>query len=275
MRLLQQINDDQFSPIEFLDDDIPPYAILSHTWGGDSDEVTFKDLTEDTGKKKDGYHKIRFCGKIAASHGLQYFWIDTCCIDRSSSAELSEAINSMFRWYSRAAKCYVYLSDVLRHDGSTNSGLSQIQWEVAFLKSKWFTRGWTLQELIAPVSVEFFSREGDRLGDKTSLKEKVHEATGIPIHALQGSPLSCFTVDERLSWAKRRETKRQEDSAYSLLGIFDIYLPAMYGEGKKNAFLRLMEKIDKPVKAESLNQASEPYRNGLSVLVDPDQPALE
>lgn len=274
MRLLKRRNDGEFSLTEFYNDDIPPYAILSHTWGVDGEEVTFKDLTENTGKDKAGYSKIRFCGKQAASDGLQYFWVDTCCIDKASSAELSEAINSMFRWYGRATKCYVYLSDILIHGDDTNH-LYQIPRNAAFLKSKWFTRGWTLQELLAPASVQFFSQEGKRLGDKTSLKRQIHEETGIAIQALQGSPLSCFTVAERLSWARQRETKREEDAAYSLLGIFGVHLPPMYGEGKENAFSRLMDEIDKPVKPASLNRTSAPSRIGFSVLIEPDQPALE
>src|SRR5947207_174581 len=114
-----------------------------------------------------------------------------------------------------------------------------------FRKSRWFTRGWTLQELIAPASVEFFSLEGKRLGDKKSLERQVHEITGIPVPALQGSALSHFSVSARFSWAEKRETKRKEDMAYSLLGIFDIYMPLIYGEGRDNAFIRLREAIKK------------------------------
>ena len=204
---------------------------------------------EGTGKSKAGYVKIRFCGKQAASDRLQYFWVDTCCIDKSSSAELTEAINSMFRWYHDAAKCYVYLSDVLTPNLHANDYVSQLIWESAFYKSKWFTRGWTLQELIAPSLVEFFSLEGKRLGDKKSLQRQLHEVTGIAIQALQGSPLSQFPVTQRMSWAEKRETKREEDGAYSLLGIFDIHMPLIYGEGKKKAFIRLKEEIDKASKS--------------------------
>jgi hypothetical protein len=148
----------------------------------------------------------------------------------------------MFRWYQEAAKCYVYLSDVSTHNPDENNHFS---WESAFRKSRWFTRGWTLQELIAPVSVEFFSREGKRLGDKKSLEQQVHEITGIPINALQGSPLSHFSVPERISWVNHRETKRKEDKAYSLMGIFDVYMSLIYGEGRERAFRRLQEEIEK------------------------------
>jgi len=245
MRLLELKAHGEFSLTEFVGDSIPPYAILSHTWGADGEEVTFKDLADRTGKSKAGYAKIQFCGEQAARDGLQYVWVDTCCIDKSSSAELTEAINSMFCWYGEAAKCYVYLSDVSIPDKNDHS--SWFTWESAFRESRWFTRGWTLQELIAPTSVEFFSLEGRRLGDKKSLEREIHEITGINIQALQGNPLSEFSVTERMSWAAKRKTTRKEDEAYCLLGIFDIHMPLIYGEGKK-AFIRLKEEIDKSLK---------------------------
>jgi len=186
-------------------------AILSHTWGADDEEVTFIDLAEGAGKNKTGYGKIQFCGEQAASDDLRYFWMDTCCIDKSNNTELSEAITSMFRWYRDAAKCYVYLSDVSIGSSSENDQFSQSKWESAFRESRWFTRGWTLQELIAPASVEFFSREGERLGDKKSLERQIHEITEIPVQALQGSSLSDFSVKERMTWAEKRKTKRKED----------------------------------------------------------------
>ena len=243
MRLLKLNTHEEFNLTEFVGDGIPEYAILSHTWGANGEEVTFKDLVDHAGMSKAGYAKIHFCGKQAASDGLQYFWVDTCCIDKSSSAELTEAINSMFRWYREAAKCYVYLSDVSIHDCDRNDHL-----ELVFRESRWFTRGWTLQELIAPASVEFFCFEGKRLGDKKSLERQVHEITGIAIQALQGNPLSDFSVTERLSWAAKRKTTRKEDKAYSLLGIFDVYMPPIYGEGRESAFKRLREEIDKASK---------------------------
>jgi hypothetical protein len=251
MRLLKHEDDGEFSPIEFFGDKIPRYAILSHTWAADNKEVTFKDLVEGTGKGKDGYTKILFCGKQAAKDGLQYFWIDTCCIDKSSSAELSEAINSMFRWYHDAAKCYVYLSDVSMYGFIKNNQSYHRTWELAFNHSRWFTRGWTLQELIAPTTVEFFSMEGQRIGDKKSLEQQIHKITGIAVQALQGSSLSQFSVNDRLSWAAKRKTKREEDAAYSLLGIFDIHMPLIYGEGRKKALVRLLKEIKMPLKDES------------------------
>ncbi|KAF2185934.1 HET-domain-containing protein, partial [Zopfia rhizophila CBS 207.26] len=168
---------------------------------------------------------------------------DPVCIDKSSSAELSEAINSMFRWYHDAAKCYVYLSDVSIGGSVGNDLSSQRTWKPAFQHSRWFTRGWTLQELLAPTSVEFFSVEGERLGDKNSMVQEIHEITGISAQALQGTLLSRFRIDERMSWTARRETKREEDAAYSLLGIFDIHMPLLYGEGRKKALTRLQKEI--------------------------------
>jgi hypothetical protein len=226
------------------DDTIPPYAILSHTWDEDQ-EVTFEDLTNGTGKNKLGYEKIQFCGEQAGQDNLQYFWVDTCCIDKSNYAELSHAINSMFYWYRNANRCYVYLSDVSTNKQKISDEFSECNWGPSFRKSKWFTRGWTLQELLAPCSVEFFSRERKQLGDKSSLEQQIYEITGIPKLALQGCLLSQFSVDERFSWIERRQTKVEEDKVYSLLGIFDVKIPLFYGEGVAHAFRRLQEVIDK------------------------------
>lgn len=218
------------------------YAILSHTWGSDDDEVTFDDLKNKTGKNKAGYAKLRFCANQAKEDGLQYFWVDTCSINKANHAELSEAITSMFRWYQEATKCYVYLSDVSVGDDSQS--VKRHTWETAFQTSRWFTRGWTLQELLAPASVEFFSVEGRLLGNKQTLEGLIHGITKIPVAALRGTPLSSFTVDERLQWTKCRETKKPEDQAYCLLGIFGVFMPLMYGEGQ-NAYTRLKEEIKK------------------------------
>ncbi|TGO91488.1 hypothetical protein BPOR_0026g00120 [Botrytis porri] len=229
--------------------DTPKYAILSHTWGADADELTFQDLMNNTGLDKSGYQKLQFCGEQANRDGLRYFWVDTCCIDKLSSAELQEAINSMFRWYQNATKCYVYLSDVSTngHNQATSS------WQPIFKASRWFTRGWTLQELLAPRSVEFFCSNGMLLGDKTSLQHFIHEITGIETSALHGQNLSDFTIDERMSWAKKRQTKREEDMAYCLLGIFDVHMPLIYGERSESAFRRLTEEIGKRPKKHTLD----------------------
>ncbi|ORY63343.1 heterokaryon incompatibility protein-domain-containing protein [Pseudomassariella vexata] len=211
MRLLKLQHGGELSLTKDLVDDIPPYAILSRTWGSDDEEVTFKDLAEDMGKTKAGFRKIRFCGEQAAHDDLQHFWVDTCCIDKSNSAELSEAINSMFRWYSNATKCYVYLSDVPKdHHGPIEQSKAW-SWEFAFRESRWFTRGWTVQELVAPSSVEFFSSGCQRLGDKKSLEQQVQEIMGIAVRALRGDALSEFSVDERMSWIENRHTKHYEN----------------------------------------------------------------
>jgi hypothetical protein len=251
MRLLHYKNDGNISLTEDIIQSIPAYAILSHTWGRDDEEVTFKDIQDhpEQAKSKAGYRKIEFCGKQAASDGLEYFWVDTCCIDKSNNAELAEAINSMFRWYRNAAKCYVYLADV--------SMGSQDNIDQALQKSRWFTRGWTLQELIAPGSVEFFSSDDKRLGDKKSLEQQLFNITGVALAALRGDPLNSFSVEERMSWAEKRTTKKEEDKAYSLLGIFNIFMSPIYGEGTEYAFNRLNEEIKKRAKVSADHNLSE------------------
>jgi len=240
MRLLRCKEDGEYSVTEFFGDDIPRYAILSHTWGTNDEEVTFKDLSEGKGRTKPGFKKIEFCGAQGAKDGLSFFWVDTCCIDKTSSSELAEAINSMYKWYGKAARCYVYLPDVTARGFASNDG--------AFERSRWFTRGWTLQELIAPASVEFFSVEGQRLGDKRSMVDKLHTITHVSAKALtDGSRRSLdeIAVEERMSWMEHRQTKREEDEAYSLLGIFDVHMSLIYAEGRDNAFDRLEGKIER------------------------------
>jgi hypothetical protein len=219
-----------------------PYAILSHTWGEDDEEVSFADLTQGLGHIKVGYEKLRFCGKQAEKDGLRYFWVDTCCIDKSSSAELSQAITSMFRWYAGAVKCYVYLGDVTTRNFESSNPPAR-SWQPTFRLSRWFKRGWTLQELLAPRSVEFFNFHGARLGDKESLEQVLHEVTQIPPRALRNAPLDEFSVEERMSWAEQRVTKHGEDKAYSLLGLFGVSMALIYGEGKDRAFARLQKEI--------------------------------
>lgn len=270
MRLLKRYHDGEISLTEDLAENgmLPPYAILSHTWGADNDEVTFGDFDEGTGKHKPGYEKILFCAEQAMKDGLHHFWIDTCCIDKANKAEYSHAISSMFRWYRNAARCYVYLSDVSsisaisketrkrKRDMPMQSSRSEPvrsgsetpsppQWEADLRKSRWFTRGWTLQELLGPASIEFFSRDCMRLGDKYSLEQLIHQVTGIPRSALRGTPLCQFHIKDRFRWIESRETKLEEDRAYSLQGIFDVEIPLRYGEGMANAFKRLEDEIDK------------------------------
>jgi hypothetical protein len=174
--------------------------------------------------------------------------LSSCCINKMDSVELSEAINSMFRWYHNAASCYVYLTDVSFEDikhRSTDSLADTDRWKRAFYQSRWFQRGWTLQELLAPSSVIFFNCDGQRLGSRSrSLLHDLQKITGIPINALFGEDLSIFSSDEKFRWAEHRHTKRSEDRAYSLLGLFGVYIPLIYGEGEQRAFRRLRHAID-------------------------------
>ncbi|KAL2068712.1 hypothetical protein VTL71DRAFT_15050 [Oculimacula yallundae] len=162
--------------VEFMGE-IPPYAILSHTW--EEDEVSYQEMQSRAGHTKAGYQKIKHCCLIAASDGFQYAWVDTCCIDKTSSSELSEAINSMYRWYAEAGVCYVYLSDVdLRlHSAAAIARLR---------RSRWFSRGWTLQELIAPASILFFDRNWQWFGTKSSFESVITDITGIDANVLAG-----------------------------------------------------------------------------------------
>jgi hypothetical protein len=246
LRLLQRKPDGEIVFREPTSDNVPAYAILSHTWGKKEEEVILQDMEAgaDMTKvvSKAGWKKIEFCAKQAAGDGLQYFWVDTCCIDKKNAVELGAAINSMFRWYQNAARCYVYLSDVSKPD--TGAG-DQRAWEEAFRKSRWFTRGWTLQELIAPRLVDFFSSEGERLGSKLSLESTIHEITGITKNALRCDALTNFSIKERKSWAECRNTTIKEDGAYCLIGIFGVSMALIYGEGRDQAFRRLEEEIHK------------------------------
>jgi hypothetical protein len=250
IRLLQRKPDGQIVFREPASGHVPAYAILSHTW--EKEEVTFQEMevNADMSKivSKAGWRKIQFCAQQAADDGLEYFWIDTCCIDKKNAVELSAAINSMFRYYQNAARCYVYLSDVSKPDGADVDRA----WKEAFRTSRWFTRGWTLQELIAPRRVDFFSLEGERLGSRLELEAEIHEITGIPEKALRGDPLSNFSIKDRRSWAERRNTTIEEDEAYCLIGIFDVSMALIYGERKDQAFRRLEEEIHKLYKGKIL-----------------------
>jgi len=242
MRLLARDTDSKLILTPDLHDKtkIPPYAILSHTWES-GQEVTFEDVQNHTaaGRQKSGFQKIEFCLAQAKRDGIQNVWQDTCCIDKSDPNELQAALNSMFRWYRDADVCYVYLTDV-----STNKGDSIDSWERNFRASRWFTRGWTLQELLAPRKLQFFSKEANFLGDRQTLEHIIHDITGIALPALRGAPLNTFSVDERLSWVTDRQTTREEDKAYSLVGLFGIYMSPYYGETAEKAFVRLRKAIE-------------------------------
>ena len=288
----------------FIGEAIPPYAILSHVWG--SEEVSYVSMAKPKhraiAEQQSGFRKIEMCCKQAQRDGYHWVWVDTCCIDKRSSAELSEAINSMFVWYSRAACCYVYLFDVDVvstpssdwGEASSDGGEDEATGLRGFGDSRWFTRGWTLQELLAPRKLEFFARDwtpigymaNHRYGGKKTLhnsvpngladtdksppplesqremarrNEKAYRslshpyldlasqislATQIPADYLIGTKaLRQACVAQRMFWASRRKTTREEDRAYSLMGLFDINMPILYGEGLEKAFTRLQHEI--------------------------------
>ncbi|EUC33050.1 hypothetical protein COCCADRAFT_37078 [Bipolaris zeicola 26-R-13] len=271
----------------FNDNEIPAYAILSHTWG--SDEVSHQEyvwinrarklsasslpaslsqneqhaqtslmlalemmirgnsgalsgtMSESDLMKRVGYSKIINAAEQARGQGCNYLWVDTCCIDKTSSAELQEAINSMYRWYRDAEVCIVYLSDIAKNHGDFRTA-SEIA-RCAFANSRWTQRGWTLQELIAPVVCRFYLQDWTLMGEKVEFLKELSDVTNIPVHILEDSrSLSEVSVAERMSWAAHRQSTRIEDVAYSLLGIFDIHMPLLYGEGEK-AFIRLQEEV--------------------------------
>ncbi|KAF2280445.1 uncharacterized protein EI97DRAFT_498619 [Westerdykella ornata] len=209
------------------------YAILSHTWG--PEEVSFQEYQAGSARHKSGYRKIVSTCHRAQEDGYDYVWVDTCCIDKTSSAVLSESINSMFKWYQDAAMCYAFLEDVEGHDDFPNA--------------RWHTRGWTLQELLAPREVEFYNSKWQHMGTRRDLAGPIQSVTGIDRRALQGNGSIVYvraaSIATKMAWAAGRETTRDEDIAYSLLGIFDVNMPLLYGEGGSKAFQRLQEEIIK------------------------------
>ena len=239
------LNVDTFK-LEYFVSDPPPYAILSHTWGSDSEEVSYRDVLNgrlDSAASRPP--KIAGCCKTAKDNGYQYVWIDTCCINKSSSTELNEAITSMFKWYRDAAICYAYLSDVTPEDGSDD-------FRSHFRSARWFQRGWTLQELLAPLNLRFYNAGWEFVGTKGDLCDLVEEITGISTEYLLGiTELHHASVAQRMSWAANRTTKREEDMGYCLLGIFGVFIPMMYGEGS-NAFRRLQEEIANKIPDDSI-----------------------
>ena len=237
--------------------DIPPYAILSHRW--EDQEVSFYDWqhSREEIKDKKGFLKIMHACGQAERDNLAYLWCDTNCIDKTSSAELSEAINSMFSWYRDSQICYAYLSDVpqiLPSDLDDLQRYGQDSFQdlkdansagaLAFLRSKWFSRGWTLQELLAPSKVQFYSYEWIYIADRGRLAESISRTAHIDCAALTDNPkpLKNYSIAARMSWASARTTTVLEDEAYCLLGIFDVQMPLLYGEGAK-AFQRLQKEI--------------------------------
>lgn len=229
------------------------YAILSHVW--EVEEVSFAELQENRqrAERKKGFAKIWNCCQIARKRfGLSYAWIDTCCIDKRSSAELSEAINSMYKWYKNAYVCLVYLHDVRPRSDDGEAHGHQLK-EVK--SSVWFTRGWTLQELLAPdVNVYLaadwseiertgrYSQDPDHNAHKL-FTASIADAAHIPENVVSGTSARQYCIAQRLSWASRRRTTRPEDIAYSLMGLFDVNMPIIYGEGGKKALQRLQHEV--------------------------------
>ncbi|KAK4448831.1 het domain-containing protein [Podospora aff. communis PSN243] len=249
---MRLINKETLELSEFFGSDIPTYVILSHTWT--KEEVTLREWSNpsDATTSKTGYKKICMACSLARRHGYSWIWVDTNCIDKTSSAELSEAINSMFGWYRNAATCFAYLEDVTK-DNSTeepDKAVPRSSIVSQLCASRWFTRGWTLQELIAPSSLGFYSREWAWLGNRADFVGEISDTTGIDKEYLyprevRNTGLPIFLeapVATRMSWVSKRQTTRIEDIAYCMLGIFDINMPLLYGEGPK-AFLRLQEEI--------------------------------
>ncbi|KIM96550.1 hypothetical protein OIDMADRAFT_70621, partial [Oidiodendron maius Zn] len=253
---MRLINTQTLELHEFFDTRTPPYAILSHTWG--EGEITSQDWLYSNSqrlpgtsalsegdinllKSKAGYIKTTSACRQASLDSCDWIWIDTICIDKKSSAELSEAINSMFKWYTNAVVCYAFLADV------SNLTLEACHAsDSRFRRSRWFERGWTLQELIAPKKLDFYSEHWSKIGSKQDLSDLIEEITKVPKTCLHNSNvLPSYTIAAKMSWASRRITSRTEDIAYCLLGIFRVQMPLLYGEGGKNAFIRLQEEIMK------------------------------
>ena len=235
MRLL---NTTTIELCEFDDNERPKtYAVLSHRWEK-KEEVSLQDLPKRNCRKRKGYRKISECCRIAREERIEYVWVDTCCIDKKSSADLSEAINSMYDWYKHAAVCYAYLDDV------SHERLEQLG------ESVWFKRGWTLQELLAPLSVIFYDHDWNWLGPLSMHYDAVSNATGIKREHLQNPHHA--SVAQKMSWASRRDTTKKEDIAYCLFGLFQVNMPVVYGEGGPKAFIRLQQEISKQSDDESL-----------------------
>ncbi|KAK7458730.1 hypothetical protein VKT23_009729 [Stygiomarasmius scandens] len=237
MRLLHT---EDFTLTEFHAN-IPIYAILSHTWLEKEDEINFQDIRNlDDARKREkatSWSKVAKACEYARKHSFKWIWIDSCCINKESSAELSEAINSMYQYYLDAAVCYVYLSDVGEED--------PVEPKSAFRRSRWFTRGWTLQELLAPVYSVFLSKNWLEIGTKWSLRNTISAITSIPCSVFEGEDLYDYSIAQRMSWAAQRQTTRPEDQAYCLMGIFGISMSTIYGEGGAKAFMRLQQEIIK------------------------------
>jgi len=248
MRLL---NTTTLELAEFFEADIPHYAILSHRWS--NDEISFKEFRKGLRQESLGYQKVATFAEFACAQGQGWCWVDTICIDKRSSAELTEAINSMFKWYERSSACYVHLADV--PSLATHSPGAILE---SFKKSVWFTRGWTLQELLAPSRIIFCTSDWEVIGSPSEwnrgfdeswplcvdeMRDTTAAITGIPDENLGGRWVLNRCVAEKMRWASQRSCTRGEDVAYSLLGLFDVNMPLLYGEGGRKAFIRLQLEI--------------------------------
>ncbi|KAK7462444.1 hypothetical protein VKT23_008043 [Stygiomarasmius scandens] len=233
MRLLNTLT----LQVEDFYTDVPKYAILSHTW--DKEEVSFQDIQDlSAASSKAGYAKVYNACVHARKYEFEWIWIDSCCINKESSAELSEAINSMYQYYEDSEVCYAYLRDASSKEDprDMNSG---------FTKSRWFTRGWTLQELLAPSHVVFLDTNWLEIGTRWSLRDAISAITLIPVGMFEEHDIDKFSIAQRMSWAACRATTRPEDIAYCLMGIFGVSMSPIYGEGGAKAFMRLQQEIIK------------------------------
>nr|CEG05421.1 unnamed protein product [Fusarium clavum] len=210
---MRLINVETWGLESFADDNAPPYAILSHTWASDEQELSFQDMGRKSIRKPEyGIQKLRGCCNQAQKDNLKYIWIDTCCINKENPAELNEAINSMFQWYQKASVCYTLLSDVQPGDDPYDTGSK-------FHSSRWFQRGWTLQELLAPKDLRFYNREWIWIGSKEDMPDEIEAITGISRQYLLGwQDFRQASVAQRMSWMAKRQTSKKEDKAYCLLG---------------------------------------------------------
>ncbi|KAI1205007.1 heterokaryon incompatibility protein-domain-containing protein [Annulohypoxylon truncatum] len=259
-------------------DPFPQYAILSHTWISPRDEITYQDFKHRKGDIDDGIFKQRGWEKLkrycdrASKDGWEWAWMDTCCIDKTNPADTQEAINAMFRWYQNAGICYAYLNDIEVNRVIARPNLTDVNFPLdsdlddiaskdnvadpdsslrqalrpLLIQAKWFTRGWTLQELLAPPYLVFVDKAWRRMGTRESWAVEIKEASRIEARYLTTFSPTDFTscsIAMRLSWASRRETTLEEDETYSLLGLFGISLPLIYGEGRWRAFNRLQREL--------------------------------
>ncbi|KAL4069912.1 heterokaryon incompatibility protein-domain-containing protein [Scleroderma yunnanense] len=263
--------------LQSRDDLTTEYAILSHRWiekEGETMEVNYDEVValtkmeraeQDEVRQCDGYQKILRSCEQAKRDGYEWLWADTCCIDKQSSAELSEAINSMYRWYQNSTACYAYLHDV---PDLSFPGWDEERYPNSNGWPEWFSRGWTLQEMIAPSNVEFFNKDWRHIGDKRTLASTLSQITQVPQPILtDGLSSNRPCVAQIMSWAAKRTTTRVEDRAYSLLGLLDVNMPMLYGEGQK-AFHRLQLEIIRVSNDQSIFAWSEFSGRTGSILAD-------